>query len=115
MIEPKSIESNDLLLTKMIASMKTEVSAIAFNHSKNNNTHSEANASIIVVKYDGIARTLSYAHQTETTVSSNDSLQLHPFSKWELLLKERICSQSEGILSFKSSSLGMEIHLNHIR
>ena len=47
----------------------------------------------------------SYAHQRETFVSSNDSLQLHPFSKWELLLKERICSQRERILSFKSSSL----------
>ena len=28
-----------------------------------------------------------------------------PFSKWELLLKERICSQRELILSSKSSSL----------
>ena len=27
-----------------------------------------------------------------------------PFSKWELLLKERICSQREPILSFMSSS-----------
>ena len=41
----------------------------------------------------------------ETTVSSNYSLQVCPFSKWELLLKERICSQRERILSFKSSSL----------
>ena len=37
-------------------------------------------------------------HQRETTVSSNDSLQLRPFSKWELLLKERICSQRESNL-----------------
>ena len=37
-----------------------------------------------------------YAHQRETTVLSNDSLQLHPFSKWELLLKERICYQGGG-------------------
>ena len=44
-------------------------------------------------------------HQRETTVSSNDSLQFRPFSKWELLLKERICSQRERILSFTSSSL----------
>ena len=41
----------------------------------------------------------------ESTVSSNGSLQLRPFSKWELLLKERICSQRERILSFKSSFL----------
>ena len=27
----------------------------------------------------------SYAHQRETTISSNDSLQLRPFSKWKLL------------------------------
>ena len=31
-----------------------------------------------------------YAHQRETTGLSNDSLQLRLFSKWELLLKERI-------------------------
>ena len=41
-----------------------------------------------------VARTLkSYAHLRETTGSNNDSLQLHPFSKWELLLKERIYEQ----------------------
>ena len=33
-----------------------------------------------------------YAHQRETTGSSSDSLQLRPFSKGELLLKERISS-----------------------
>ena len=43
--------------------------------------------------YNGIARTLKkYAHQRKTTGSSNDSLDLRPFSKWELLLKERIFS-----------------------
>ena len=42
------------------------------------------------------------AHQRETTASSSDSLQLRPFSKWELLIKERIW---ERILSFMSSSL----------
>ena len=52
--------------------------------------------------YNGVA---SNVHQRETTTrSSSDSLQLCPFSKWELLLKERICSQRERILSFKSSS-----------
>ena len=34
----------------------------------------------------------SYAHQRETIISSSDSLQLRPFSRWKLLLKERICS-----------------------
>ena len=58
------------------------------------------------IRNNGIARTLkNYAHQRETTRSSSDPLQLRPFSKWELLLKERICSQSERIISFKSSSL----------
>ena len=51
------------------------------------------------------------AHQKETNVSCNDSLQVRPFSKWELLLKERICSQKERILTFKSSSLMYEISL----
>ena len=32
-------------------------------------------------------RSKNYAHQRETTVSSNDSLQFYPLSKWELLLK----------------------------
>ena len=56
----------------------------------------------------GVARTLkNYTHQRETTVSSNDSLQLHPFSKWELLLKERICSQSKFLpLRYGKSLLG---------
>ena len=47
----------------------------------------------------------NYAHEREATASSNDSLQLRPFSKWELLFKDRICPQREGILSFMSSSL----------
>ena len=33
----------------------------------------------------------SYAHQKGTTGSRSVSLQLCPFSKWKLLLKERIC------------------------
>ena len=48
---------------------------------------------------NGVARTLT---PRETTGSSNDSLQLRPFSNWKLLLKERIRSQREQILSFKS-------------
>ena len=51
----------------------------------------------------------------ETTVSSNASLQLPPFSKWELLLKERIFSQREQIFSFKSSSLRYGNDFYHIR
>ena len=52
-----------------------------------------------------LERRKSYAHQMETTGSSSGSIQLRPFSKLELLLKERICSQREQIFSFKSSSL----------
>ena len=44
------------------------------------------------------------AHQRETSGASSDSHQLRPFSNWELLVKERICSQRERVLSFKSSS-----------
>ena len=39
------------------------------------------------------------AHQRETTGSSNDSLQLLPFSKWELLLKGKNLLP-EGVNSF---------------
>ena len=54
---------------------------------------------------NGVAKRLkSYAHQRETIGSIKYSLQLRPFSKLELLLKERICSQRERILSFMSSS-----------
>ena len=48
----------------------------------------------------------SYAHQREITGSSSDSLQLRPFSKLQLLLKERICSQ-------RAVPYGMEIILPH--
>ena len=41
----------------------------------------------------------------KTTGSSSDFRQMRTFSKWELLLKERICPQREQILSFKNSSL----------
>ena len=37
----------------------------------------------------------------DTTGAISDSLQLRPFSKKELFLKQRICSQRERILSFK--------------
>ena len=42
---------------------------------------------------------------------SSDSHQLCPFSKWGLLFKERICSQREQILSFKSSPFWYEKRL----
>ena len=42
-------------------------------------------AHIDIILNNGVARTLkSYADQRETTVSSNNSLQLRPLSKWEL-------------------------------
>ena len=40
-----------------------------------------------------------YVSQRETTGSSNDSLQLGPFSKWELLLKGKNLLP-EGVNSF---------------
>ena len=53
---------------------------------------------------NGVARMLkSYPHWREATGTSSGYLQARPFSKWELLLKERIFSQREQILSFKSS------------
>ena len=44
-----------------------------------------------------------YAHPSETPKISIDSHQLCLYSKWGLILKERICSQWERILSFKNS------------
>ena len=51
---------------------------------------------------NGVARTPKKLHTSKWDywIKSSDSLQLHPFSKWELLLKERICSKRERILSF---------------
>ena len=55
---------------------------------------------------NGVARTLKKLRTSrETTESSSTSLQLRPFSKWDLLLKEIICSKRERIISFNSSSL----------
>ena len=59
-----------------------------------------------IISGNGVARALkNYAHQRETTRSSNVSLQFRPFSKLELLFRERICFQRERALSFMSSSL----------
>ena len=53
---------------------------------------------IFPVIFNEVARTLkSDAYQRETTGSSRDSLQLCPFSKWELLLKDRMCSQGNEL------------------
>ena len=57
--------------------------------------------------YNGVARTLKkYARQRETIESSNVPFQLHPFSKWELLLKER--------KKKRAVSYGMENHFYRI-
>ena len=54
----------------------------------------------------GGAKTLKKLRTSnETTESSSDSPQLRPFSKWERLLKERICSQRQLFFSSKRSSL----------
>ena len=47
----------------------------------------------------------------KTAKTSPDSHQLHPFSKCGLLFKERICSQRERTLSFKSSRFWYEKRL----
>ena len=41
---------------------------------------------------------------------SIDSLQSRPFSKWELFLKERICSKRSEFFPLRAVSLGMENH-----
>ena len=54
----------------------------------------------------------------ETTGSSSGSLQLRPFSKWERLLKERICSQRERINSslwYGKHSLDCYYFITHMR
>ena len=51
--------------------------------------------------YNGVARMLKdFTHQRETAGLSSDFPQAGSFYKLELLLKERICSQRELILSF---------------
>ena len=56
----------------------------------------------------------NYAYQRRTTEEWSASHQLPPFSKCELLLKERISSLREQILSFKSSPYVMEKDYFHI-
>ena len=50
----------------------------------------------------------SYAHQRETTGSRSEIFQLRPFSKWELLLKERICFQGSEFFPLRAVPYGME-------
>ena len=70
----------------------------------------------------------SYAQKREIIGSSSDSLRLRPFLKWELLIKERICSQkkefapkgskfSKGSKFFplRAVPYGMENRFYHIR
>ena len=60
----------------------------------------------------------SYAHQRETTGSSSGSLQLCPFPKCELLLKESICSQrgaGSKYFRFRAALYGKENHFYQIR
>ena len=66
----------------------------------------ERENNVYVPIINGVTRRLKKLRTSrETTGSSSDSFHLHSFSKWELLLEERICSQREQILSLKSSSL----------
>ena len=53
---------------------------------------------------NGVARTLKKVMHIKKRLLYQ-AVILYPFSKWKPLLKERICSQRERILSFKSSSL----------
>ena len=72
---------------------------------------------------NGVARTIkSYAHQRETTVSSINSLQLCPFSKWTIfrgknLLPEEASSFLSGSKFFplRAVSCGMGNRFYHIR
>ena len=104
--------NRSLFLSKMTAKLESAPKATPINEVLthytiptqvlNNNTHLTHNKQNHCLNTNGAARML---HQRETTGSSSDSLHLRPYSKLELLLKERIRSQRERILSFKSSSL----------
>ena len=62
---------------------------------------------------NGIAKMLKcYAHQRETTGSSSDSIQLRPFSKWELLLKLHFMSSSLYTQTKKKRPFFMVLYLS---
>ena len=54
-------------------------------------------------------------YQRSTTGSSNDSLQSHPFSTWELLLKDEFAPRGCEFFPFRVVPYGMEDHFYHIR
>ena len=66
---------------------------------------------------NGLPRTLknTYAHQRATTVSSNDSLQLRPFSKRELLKEKKNAPRGSEFFPLRAVPLGMENYFYHIR
>ena len=47
--------------------------------------------------------------------SSSDSIQLHPFLSWEVLLKERIAPRGSKFFPLRAVPYGMENHFFHIR
>ena len=57
----------------------------------------------------------SYVHQRETTGTSNDSLQLRPFLKWEILLKKRTCPRGSELFPLRVVPYGMENYFYHMR
>ena len=60
----------------------------------------------ISVQGNGVARTLKKLRTPKGDYWIKQSFSsIAPILKWKLPLKERICSQRERILSFKSSSL----------
>ena len=51
----------------------------------------------------------------ETSRSSSDSLQLHPFAKWELLLNKEFALRGSEFFPLRAAPYGMENHFYHIR
>ena len=54
-----------------------------------------------------------YAHKRETTGLRSDSLQLPPFSKWELLLRNEFAPRGRELVPLRAVPYGMEIFLPH--
>ena len=64
---------------------------------------------------NGVARKLkSYAHQRETTGSSNDSFQLHSFSIWELLLRAVPYGTENHFYYIRRPPLNVTIFFTHV-
>ena len=97
------------ILFKQTSRLSNSISrSLTFSIGKKNNDFIELKVHLIHKQWLSQNVDKSYTLQMESTGSVCDSLQLRPFSKWELLLKERICSLWEPILFFKSSSLWYE-------